>query len=163
MSEQLPDLAMFIGPLGRGKTPLPADADAGQLAAVLRRTLHTVECRELGPAAAEQTFGPFADTTEGRMAVFMDEDQLRADHRGQEELHQLARAVRDRGPAVDVVLAPLKPSVLLLDEMTHVVGKSAVSASGTGRAGTGRLYEMRRPLRPVLPYSGAVRVAAGER
>jgi hypothetical protein len=163
MSEQLPDPAMFIGPLGRGKTPLPADADAGRLAAVLRRALHTVECRELGPAAAEQRFGPFADTTEGRMTVFMDEDQLRAEHRGHEELHQLARAVRDRGPAVDVVLAPLKPSVLLLDEMTHVVGKSAGSASGTGRAGTGRLYEMRLPLRPVLPYSGAVRVAAGER
>lgn len=161
MSEQLPDPAMFICPLGRGKTPLPADADAGRLAAVLRRALHTVECRELGPAAAEQT--SFADTTEGRMTVFMEEDQLRADHRGHEELHQLARAVRDREPAVDVVLAPLKPSVLLLDETTHVVGKSAGSTSGTGRAGTGWLHEMRRPLRPVLPYSGAACAAAGER
>ncbi|MEU0222123.1 hypothetical protein ABZ281_47115 [Streptomyces sp. NPDC006265] len=47
---------------------------------------------------------------------------------------------------MDVVLAPLKPSVLLLDEMTHAVGKSAGSLSGTGRAGTGWLYEMRRPL-----------------
>ncbi|MEU1155538.1 hypothetical protein ABZ369_21335 [Streptomyces sp. NPDC005918] len=163
MSEQLPDPAVFIGPMGRGKTPLPADADAGQLAAVLRRALRTVECRELGPAAAEQTFGPFADTTEGRMTVFMDEDQLRADHRGHEELRQLARAVRERGPAVDVVLAPLKPSVLLLDEMTHVVGKRGGSASGTGGAGTGWLYEMRRPLGPVLPFSGAARVAAVER
>lgn len=162
MSEQLPDPAMFIGPMGHGKTPLPADADAGQLAAVLRRALHTVECRELGPAA-EQTFGPFADTTEGRMTVFMDEDQLRADHRGHEKVQQLARAVRDRGPAVDVVLAPLKPSVLLLDEMTHVVGKSTGSASGTGEAGTGWLYAMRRPLGPDLPYSGAARVAAVER
>ncbi|WP_060880719.1 hypothetical protein [Streptomyces scabiei] len=163
MSEQLPDPAMFIGRMGRGRTPLSADADAGQLAAVLRRALHAVECRELGPAAAEQTFGPFADTTEGRMTVFMDEDQLRADHRDPEEVQQLARAVRDRGPAVDVVLAPLKPSVLLLDEMTHVVGTSAGSASGTGEAGTGWLYAMRRPLGPDLPYSGAARVAAVER
>ncbi|MFI6113206.1 hypothetical protein [Kitasatospora sp. NPDC051164] len=163
MSEQLPDPAMFIGPMGRGKTPLPADADAGELASVLRRALHTVECRALGPAAAEQTLGPFADTTQGRMIVFMDEDQLRADRRGREELQQLARAVRERGPAVDVVLAPLKPSVLLLDEMAHVVGKSAGSASGTGEAGTGWLYAMRRPLGPDLPYSGAARVAAVER
>ncbi|GGS29020.1 hypothetical protein GCM10010269_79730 [Streptomyces humidus] len=163
MSEQLPDPAMFIGPMGHGKTRLPADADAGQLAAVLRRALHPVECRELGPAAAEQTFGPFADTTEGRMTVFMDEDQLRADHRVHDELQQLTRAVRERGPAVDVVMAPLKPSVLLLDEMTHVVGKSAGSASGTGSAGTGWLYAMRRPRGPDWPYSGAARVAAVER
>lgn len=32
---------------------------------MLRRALHTVECRELGPEAAQQQFGPFADTVEG--------------------------------------------------------------------------------------------------
>lgn len=125
---------------------------------MLRRALHTVECRELGPEAAQQQFGPFADTVEG-VTVFLDEDDVRARHPGHEELHQLARAVRERGPAVDVALVAPTPSVMLLDEMSHVVGKAAEPVQGAA----GRLYEPRRPLRPVRWHPSAARAAADDR
>ncbi|MFI6689505.1 hypothetical protein [Streptomyces sp. NPDC050485] len=158
MSDQLSE-PVFIGRIGVGKALLPADAGVDQLAAVLRRALRTVECRELGPAAAQQKFGPFADTTEGRMTVFMDEDQLGTHRPGHEELQQLARAVRERGPAVDVVLVSPTPPMLLVDEVPHVVGESAGSAPGA----PGWLYELRRPLRPVGWYASDAHTAADER
>lgn len=167
MSDQLPDPATFIGPIGRGKAPLPADADAHQCAAVLRRALHTVECRELGPEAAGQKFGLFADTADtadGRVSVLVDEDQLRARHPGHAELHHLARAVRERGPAVDVVLVPPKPTMVVMDEMAHVVSTVAESAScptPTGR--TGWVYELSRPRPPVWWSPRGDREAADER
>ncbi|MCL3999209.1 hypothetical protein, partial [Streptomyces lavenduligriseus] len=114
MTDQLPAPEAFIGPSRRGKASLPADADAEQCAAVLRRALHTVECRELGPEAAGKQFGPFADTAVGQVTVLMDEDLLRARHPGEVELHRLARAVRERGPAVNVVLVPPKPTMVLM-------------------------------------------------
>ncbi|WP_327740450.1 hypothetical protein OG749_46035 (plasmid) [Streptomyces nojiriensis] len=147
MNDQLP-APVFMGRIGHGKALLPADTNAGQLASALRRALHTVECRELGPEAAQQRFGLFADTVEGRVTVFMDEDELQARHPGH-EVHELARAVRERGPAVDVELVSPKPSIVLMDEMAHVVGKSAESASGTGLPGPSRRYELRRPLWPL--------------
>ncbi|MFE2271415.1 hypothetical protein ACFXB4_19480 [Streptomyces lavendulae] len=147
MNDQLPE-PVFIGRIGRGKALLPADADADQLASALRRALHTVECREVGPDAAQQRFGVFADTVEGRVTVFMDEAELRARHPGH-EVHELAGAIRERGPAVDVVLVSPKPSIVIMDEMAHVVGKSAESAAGTGLPGPSRRYELRRPLWPL--------------
>ncbi|WP_208105432.1 hypothetical protein [Streptomyces sp. GC420] len=166
MSDQLPDPATFIGSIGRGKAPLPADADADadQCAAVLRRALHTVECRELGPEAAGQKFGPFADTADGRVSVLVDEHQLRARHPGHAELHHLARAVRERGPAVDVVLVPPKPTMVFMDEMAHVVSTVAGPASGPALAGRTRwVYELSRPLRPVWWSPRGDREAADER
>jgi hypothetical protein len=149
MSDQLKDLATYTGTAARGKALLPADADADQCAVVLRRALHTVECRELGPEAAVQKFGPFMDTADGRVTVLMDEQQLRARHPDHGELHQLARAVRERGPAVDVVLVPPQPSVPFMDEMVHVAGKVAESGSGPELAGRPRWADVRsRPLRP---------------
>ncbi|OLO25895.1 hypothetical protein PZ61_0236415 [Streptomyces sp. MNU77] len=138
MSDQLPDSATFLGPTGRGKPPLPVDADAGQIAAVLRRALHTVECRELGSEAAQQQFGPFADTADSRVTVLIDEDEFRVRHPGHGELHQLARAVRKRGPAVNVVLVPPKPIMVVMDEMAHVVRLVDESASGAALAGRPR-------------------------
>ncbi|MEU0022091.1 hypothetical protein AB0C59_06905 [Streptomyces sp. NPDC048664] len=155
MSDQPPALEAFVGPIRRGKAPLPAGADADQCAALLRRALHTVECRELGPEAARKQFGPFADTADGRVTVFMDEELLRARHPGQVELHRLARAVRERGPAVDVVLVAPKPTMVLMDEMAHVVSKVAEPVSSLALAGRNRwVYELSRPLRgPVVPES----------
>ncbi|MFD6967415.1 hypothetical protein [Streptomyces sp. NPDC059949] len=138
----------FIGHTARGKAALRPGADADQLAAVLRRALHTIECRELGPAAAGQQFGPLADTREGRVIVSADEAHIRARHPGHDELRQLVRAVRERGPAVDVVLVPPLPTLLLMDEMAHVVGESARSACGAEPGAARWLFEMRRPLRP---------------
>lgn len=163
MRGQLPDTTPFVGLAVRGKALLPADADGDQLAAVLRRALHTIECRELGPAAAKQEFGPFADTQEGRVLVSVDEDQLRARRPGHDELHQLVRAVRERVPAVDVALVSPERSLLLMDEMAYVVGKSAESARGAELAGPSWLYELRRPLRPVWQYPNAAHTAADER
>ncbi|MER6195981.1 hypothetical protein ABT234_01190 [Streptomyces sp. NPDC001586] len=114
MNDQLP-APVLMGRIGHGKALLPADTNAGWLASTLRRALHTVECRELGAEAAQQRFGLFADTVEGRVTVFMNEDELQARHPGL-EVHELARAVRERGPAVE----------------------SAESASGTGLPGPSR-------------------------
>ena len=164
MSDQLPDPTAFIGPIGRGKAPLPGDADADQYAAVLRRALHTVECRELGPEAAGQKFGPFADTADGRVTVLVNEDQIRDRHPGHAELHHLARAVRERGPAVDVVMAPPKPTMLFMDEMAHVVSKSAEPASGPALAGRTRwVCELSRPPRPPWWSPGGDRETSDER
>ncbi|WP_331752159.1 hypothetical protein [Streptomyces sp. NBC_00829] len=161
MSGPLPDATPFIGPIGRGKALLPAGADADQLAAVLRRALHTVECRELGPAAAKQQFGLFADTMEGRVIVSMDESELLARYPGHEELQRLTRAVRERGPAVDVVFVAPQRSILLMDEMAHVLGKNAESTSGAQLAGPSWLYELRRPLPVSLYRSAACRASDG--
>ncbi|WP_030841347.1 hypothetical protein [Streptomyces sp. NRRL S-475] len=164
MSDQLPDPAAFIGPIGRGKAPLPRDADADQYAAVLRRALHTVECRELGPEAAGQKFGPFADTADGRVTVLVDEDQIRARHPGHDELHHLAHAVRERGPAVDVVMVAPRPTMLFMDEMAHVISKAAEPASVPALAGRTRwVYEPSWPLRPVWWSPRGEREAADER
>lgn len=164
MSEQLPDLTAFIGPIGRGKAPLPRDADADQYAVVLRRALHTVECREPGPEAAGQKFGPFADTANDRVAVLVDEDQIRDRHRGHDELHHLTRAVRERGPAVDVVMVPPKPTLLFMDEMAHVVSNAAEPASGPALAEPTRwVYEPRWSLRPLRWSPRGEREAADER
>ncbi|MDX3207722.1 hypothetical protein ABZZ79_22755 [Streptomyces sp. NPDC006458] len=152
MSNQLPDPTTFIGPIGRGKAPLPGDADADQYTAVLRRALHTVECRELGPEAAGQKFGPFADTADGRVTVLVDEDQIRHRHPGHDELNHLTRAVRERGPAVDVIMVP--PTMLFMDEMAHVASKAAEPASAALAGPTRWVYEPSRPLRPVRWYEG---------
>lgn len=151
MPAQLPKMTPFIGHTARGKAVLRPGADADQLAAVLRRALHTIECRELGPAAAEQQFGPLADTQEGRVIVSVDEAHIRARHPGNHELQQLVRTVRERGPAVDVALVPPPLTILLMDELAYVVGKSARSARGAEPGAASWLFEMRRPLRPLLP------------
>lgn len=152
MTAQLPDMTPFTGHTARGKAVLRPGADADQLAAVLRRALHTIECRELGPVAAGQQFGPFADTQEGRVIVSVDEAHVRTCHPGNHELQQLVRGVRERGPAVDVALVPPPPTILLMDEMAHVVGESARSAPGAEPGAARWLFEMRRPLRPLRPY-----------
>ncbi|MFJ5850838.1 hypothetical protein [Streptomyces sp. NPDC092903] len=138
----------FIGHTTRGKAALRPGADAEQLAAVLRCALHTIECRELGLAAAEQQFGPLADTQGGRVIVSVDEAHIRARHPGHDELQQLVHAVRERGPAVDVALVPPPPALLLMDEMAHVVGEGARSAPGAEPGAARWLFEMRRPIRP---------------
>ncbi|MCX4792278.1 hypothetical protein OG369_41490 [Streptomyces sp. NBC_01221] len=164
MSDQLPDSATFLGPTGRGKPPLPVDTDADQLTTVLRRALHTVECRELGSEAAQQQFGPFADTADSRVTVLIDEDQLRARHPGHSELHQLARAVRERGPAVNVVLVPPKPTMAFMDEMAHVDRQVAESASGAALAGRPRRgHDLDRLLRTVRWCPKGGREAPDER
>uniref|UniRef100_UPI002F918081 hypothetical protein n=1 Tax=Streptomyces cellulosae TaxID=1968 RepID=UPI002F918081 len=85
---------------------LPYDADADEFVTQLQHALHTIECRELGPAASAERFGPFVDTGKGFVILGIDADQLLARHDGHEELHDLLRAVRQRGPAVDVTLVP---------------------------------------------------------
>ncbi|WEH37803.1 hypothetical protein PZB75_30845 (plasmid) [Streptomyces sp. AM 4-1-1] len=158
------DSATFLGPTRTGKPPLPVDADAGQIATVLRRALHTVECRELGSEAAQQQFGPFADTADSRVTVLIDEDELRVRHPGHSELHQLARAVRERGPAVNVVLVPPKPIMAVMDEMAHVVRQVAESASGEAPAGRPRQgHELDRLLRTVRWCPKGAREATDER
>ncbi|MEU7072999.1 hypothetical protein AB0B30_28095 [Streptomyces narbonensis] len=150
MSKHQTDQTALIGPLGQGKAPLPGDAGADQMAAMLKRALHTVECRELGPETASQKFGPFADTTVGRVTVLVDEEQIRHHHAGHDELHHLMRAVRERGPAVGVLLVPSKPTVLVMDEMAHITSKTADPASGPALAGPTRwVYEPSRPMRPL--------------
>lgn len=162
MSDQLPDSTTFVGPIGRGKAPLPADAD--QCARVLMRALHTVECRELGPRAAGQKFGPFADTADGRVTVPVGEEQIRHHHPGYDELRHLARAVSERGPAVDVIMAPPKTTILFLDEMAHVANRVAEPASGPAPAGPARwMYEPYRPLRPLQWSPRGEREEADER
>lgn len=164
MSDQLPDPTAFIGTIGRGKAPLPTTADADQCAAVLRRALHTVECRELGPEAAGQKFGPFADIADGRVTVLVDENQIRDGHPGHDELHHLAHAVRERGPAVDVVMVPPRPTMLFMDEMAHVASKAAEPASGPVLAVPTRwVYEPSRPLRPLRWSPRGEREVADER
>ncbi|KOU73725.1 hypothetical protein ADK61_22305 [Streptomyces sp. XY66] len=150
MGNQLPGPTAFIGPIGRGKASLPGDADADQYAAVLRRALHTVECRELGPEAACQKFGPFADNADGRVTVLVGEDQIQDRDPGHDELSHLTRAVRERGPAVDVFMVPPTPTMLFMDEMAHVASKAAEHASGPALAGRARwVYEPSLPLRPI--------------
>ncbi|WP_031064322.1 hypothetical protein [Streptomyces sp. NRRL F-5527] len=164
MSDQLADPTAFVGAIGRGKAPLSGDADADQYMAVLRRALHTVECRELGPEAAGQKFGPFADTSDDRVTVLVDEHQIRDRYPGHDELHHLAHAVRERGPAVDVVMVLPKPATLFMDEMAHVVSKVDEPACGPALAGPTRwVYEPSRPLRPLRWYPGGEREAADER
>ncbi|MFD8413963.1 hypothetical protein ACFV2Q_19760 [Streptomyces sp. NPDC059650] len=150
MSNHQTDQTALIGPLGQGKAPLAGDAGADQMAAVLKRALHTVECRELGPEAGSQKFGPFADTTVGRVTVLVDEEQIRHRHASHDELHHLMRAVRERGPAVGVLLVPFKPTVLVMDEMAHIASKAAEPASGPALAGRTRwAYEPTRPWGPL--------------
>ncbi|MDR3079367.1 MAG: hypothetical protein LBV60_00290, partial [Streptomyces sp.] len=61
MSKHQTDQTALIGPLGQGKGPLPGDAGADQMAAVLKRALHTVECansarkRPVGSSACSRT------------------------------------------------------------------------------------------------------------
>ncbi|MFE0775427.1 hypothetical protein [Streptomyces sp. NPDC058861] len=161
MSDHQTDLTALIGPIGRGKAPLSHDAD--QLVAVLKRALHTIECRELGSKTAHQKFGPLADTAGGRVTVLVDQDQIRDRHPGHNELHHLARAVRERGPAVDVLMASPKPTVLVMDEMAHVVSRAAEPASGLALAGPTRWEsELCRPPRPFRWSSGGDREASGE-
>ena len=164
MSDQLPDPTAFVGAIGRGKAPLSGEADADQYTAVLRRALHTVECRELGPEAAGQKFGPFADTSDDRVTVLVDEHQIRDRYPGHDELHHLAHAVRERGPAVDVVMMLPKLATLFMDEMAHLVSKVAEPTCGPAPAGHTRwVYEPSRPLRPLRWYPGGERETADER
>lgn len=100
--------ATFVGTMGRGKPPLPPDADADDVIARLRHALHTIECRELGADAAQQRFGQFADTHPGHVFVGVDPDRLLAQYPEHTELHGLLVAIRDRGPAVAVTLATVK-------------------------------------------------------
>ncbi|MFE4516807.1 hypothetical protein ACFRMQ_21735 [Kitasatospora sp. NPDC056783] len=97
---------VLLGRPTSGKQPLPADAPVGEFVAQLRRAVHTIECREAGPEAARQRFGLFADRTQGRQVLFADPDRLLAEHPGEEELRDMVQAVRERGPAVGVVLIP---------------------------------------------------------
>ncbi|WP_435057800.1 hypothetical protein [Streptomyces sp. bgisy060] len=161
MNDQLSDSTALVSPIGRGKASLPVDAD--QCATVLRRALHTVECRELGPEAARQRFGQLADITDGRVTVLVDEDQLPARHPNHSELHDLARAVRERGPAVGVVLVPPQPTIVFVDEMAHVIAKAVKSVFGPPLTGRTRwTYEQRQPLRPVWWAPRGEREAADE-
>ncbi|WDN55893.1 hypothetical protein [Streptomyces clavuligerus] len=130
MSDSLPVPAPSTGVVARGKPPLRAGTHADHAADMLRRALHTVECRELGPDRAEQLFGLLADKADGRVSVAVDAGGLLARHPGHEELHRLVRAVGERGPAVDVFLVRLKPVVGIMDEMAHVLGRAAEQASG---------------------------------
>ncbi|GLX22438.1 hypothetical protein [Streptomyces lavendulae] len=164
MSKHQTDQTALIGPLGQGRALVPGDAGAHQLAAVLKRALHTVECRELGPEAASQKFGRFADTTVGPVTVLVDEEQIRHRHASHDELHHLMRAVRERGPAVGVLLVPSKPIVLVMDEMAHIASKAAEPASGTALAGPTRwAYEPSWPMRPLRWLPGVEREEANER
>ncbi|MFK0119231.1 hypothetical protein [Streptomyces sp. NPDC090994] len=163
MSDQMPDPATFLGPTGTGKPPLPVDADAGQIATVLRRALHTVQCRELGSEAAQQQFGPFADTADSRVTVLIDEDELRIRHPGHSEVHQLARAVRERGPAVNVVLVQPKPTMAVMDEMAHVVRSPSRPPERRRPGGPGRGHELDRLLRTVRWCPKGAREATDER
>ncbi|MGC0379837.1 hypothetical protein [Streptomyces sp. SAI-129] len=99
------------------------------------------------------------------MTVLVDEHQIRDRHPGHDELHHLAQAVRERGPAVDVVMVPPKPTMLFMDEMAHVVGKVADPACGPAPTGPTRwVYEPSRPLRPLRWHPGeGERKAADER
>ncbi|MFI1258959.1 hypothetical protein ACH4U6_35010 [Streptomyces netropsis] len=97
--------ALHMGPFVRGKRALPPDADVGDVVAQLRRALHTIECRELGPEASTQRFGQFADLAGDRRVIFLASDELLARHPDHAELHALLGAVQQRGPAVDVTLA----------------------------------------------------------
>ncbi|MFD3781358.1 hypothetical protein [Streptomyces sp. NPDC058612] len=92
----------------------------------------------------------------------VDEAHIRARLPGYDELQQLLRVVRERGPAVDVALVPPAPSILLMDEMAYVVGESARSARGAELGAASWLFEMRRPLRPLRP-NPAVAGTADER
>jgi hypothetical protein len=94
----------FVATMGRGWAQLPADGDASAFGDRLRRALHTIECRELGPQAARQRFGPFVDLTEGHLYVSVDPDRLLALYPKHGELHDLVQAIRERGPAVNVSL-----------------------------------------------------------
>ncbi|MFD8727792.1 hypothetical protein [Streptomyces sp. NPDC059611] len=157
MSDHLPDVTVCSGRAARGKPPLPVEADAEQLVSVLRRAMHTVECRELGSEAAQQRFGLLADTTHSRVTVYVDDEQLRSRFPGRSEAHQLARAVRERGPAADVVLVSLRPAILVMDEMAHVVRRIAESSSGAVWAGiAAQGYGIARAQRMVrwLPRDG---------
>ncbi|MFC5148976.1 hypothetical protein [Streptomyces aureoversilis] len=84
---------------------MPPDAEVGEVVDQLRRALHTIECRELGPEASTQRFGQFADLGGDRRVIFLDPDGLLARHPEHGELHALLGAVQRRGPAVDVTLA----------------------------------------------------------
>ncbi|MEU5421446.1 hypothetical protein [Streptomyces sp. NPDC020667] len=97
--------ALLTGPSARGKRRLPPDADVGDVVAQLKRALHTIACRELGPAVAQQRFGSFADLHADRYVLFLDPDGLLARHPGHEELRRLLQAVQRRGPAVGVTLS----------------------------------------------------------
>ncbi|MFD9053365.1 hypothetical protein [Streptomyces zaomyceticus] len=163
MSNHQTDLTAFMGPIGRGKASLPHDADVDRLAAVLKRALHTIECRELGPKAAVQKFGPLADTAGGCVTVLVAQEQILARHPSH-ELHHLARAVRERGPAVDVFMVPPKPTVPFMDEMAYVVSRAAEPASRPALAGPTRWdFELSRPPRPLRWFPGGDREAPDER
>ncbi|WP_329156096.1 hypothetical protein OIU91_42155 (plasmid) [Streptomyces sp. NBC_01456] len=96
---------ILIGPVTLGKANLPPDSDVRLFVNQLKRALHTIECRELGSAATEVRFGPFADTYEGHRVLWIEADRLLAQYPAHEELHELLRAVRERGPAVNVTLS----------------------------------------------------------
>jgi hypothetical protein len=72
---------------------------------LLRRSLHTIACRELGPTAARHAHGELADTTTEPITLLLDTDALSAHLTGDKELQALLRAVQARGPAVGVTLA----------------------------------------------------------
>ncbi|WP_031049031.1 hypothetical protein [Streptomyces sp. NRRL F-5650] len=162
MSDQLPDPTAFVGAIGRGKAPLrvtPTPTSTRPCSGA-----HTVECRELGPEAAGQKFGPFADTSDDRVTVLVDEQQIWDRYPGHDELHRRAHAVRERGPAVDVVMVLPKPATLFMDEMAHVVSKVAEPTCGPAPAGPTRwVYEPSRPLRPVWWSPRGEREAVDER
>ncbi|MFE9137990.1 hypothetical protein [Streptomyces sp. NPDC007355] len=164
MSNHQTDLTAFMGPIGRGKAALPHDADVDRLPAVLKRALHTIECRELGPKAAVQKFGPLADTAGGRVTVLVAQEQIRARHPSNDELHHLARTVRERGPAVDVFMVLPKPIVPFMDEMAYVVSRAAEPASGLALAEpTPWDFELSRSPRPLWWFPGGDREAPDER
>lgn len=96
--------APSFGTFGRGWSQLPPDADASAFVDRLKRALHTIECRELGPEAARQRFGPYADVQEGHVFLHLDPDRLLARNPEHHALHDLIRAIRERGPAVNVTL-----------------------------------------------------------
>ncbi|WP_331726417.1 hypothetical protein [Streptomyces sp. NBC_00470] len=104
MDEATSTAPPVVGRVGRGWLQLPADAGAGAFANQLKRALHTIECRELGPEAARQRFGQFADVQEGHVFLSLVPERLLARHPEHAELRDLIRAIGERGPAVNVTL-----------------------------------------------------------
>lgn len=106
MDHQLSNRPWQFGSVTRGKQGLPPEAATAEFVAQLKRAKHAIECRELGPDAARDRFGPFVDTGEERFVIFADAEKLLARRPVDQELHELVRTVRERGPAVDVFLMP---------------------------------------------------------
>ncbi|MFF4205727.1 hypothetical protein ACFYZ8_34325 [Streptomyces sp. NPDC001668] len=103
------DGEVFIGEVTVGKAALPPDADAQLVVRQLRRALHEVEVRELGPAAAAERFGPFtgsSDSPHMRYVLPLSAGLLER-HRDHAELLDLYRTLQLRGPGVNVHVSQL--------------------------------------------------------